>query len=271
MGMKVAFIGTGSMGAMLVRALVHSGALRPGQVWAANRGQEKLLNLVRSVPGIHATSAAEAVRLAQVVFLGVKPTETAACLADLDDHLTADQILIILSNMLELADVEQRVPCRVVKVIPSLAHSVLGGVSLLTFGSRITAPDRELVVGLLARISKPYVIREDLGRICSDLTSCGPAFIAAVLKEMANAACQVQPELPAEVADALVRETALATARLLTEGGLSCADVMQRIAVPGGITAEALSVLSDWAPSGWQRTFFTTHRSEEKKRTHVHL
>lgn len=40
--MKVGFIGTGSMGSLLLEALIDSGSLAPNQVYASNRTPRRL-------------------------------------------------------------------------------------------------------------------------------------------------------------------------------------------------------------------------------------
>lgn len=269
--MEFAFIGTGSMGGMLIRTLVRSGALQPSQVWAANRTQAKLDRLAEEIPGIRIAPAGMVAGVCPVIFLCVKPGETAAALTEIGPMLHDGQLLVFLSNMLSLEAVEARVPCRVAKLIPSLAHQVEAGISLLMYGTRIKPTDRLLLEGLMSSVSQPLVVPEHQGRTCSDLTSCGPAFMAYVLREMARAAQRVQPDLTPGLAEELVRQTVLATARLLTEGGMDFPEIMERIAVPGGITAEGLQILSKQVPQAWETVLRTTREKEEIKKEHVVL
>lgn len=269
--MNVGIIGTGNMGGMLARSLVRFGAVRPGQLWAANRSPEKLHRLTEEVPDIHPASPAEVTSACPVVFLCVKPAETSAALAEIRAHLSADHLLVLLSNMLDIADMEARVPARVAKVIPSLVQQVAGGVVLLMYGRRVSTADQTALERLLSHVGRPLVIEEHQGRICSDLTSCGPAFISYVLAQMAQAAVEAHPDLPQATAEALVRETALGTARLLQEAGLSFAEVVQRVSVPGGITAEAIKVLAERIPLAWSEAFYTTHAIEESKKARTGL
>lgn len=51
--MKVGFIGTGSMGSLLIDAFLSSGALNPCDVLASNRSLNKLLELEDRHPGIN--------------------------------------------------------------------------------------------------------------------------------------------------------------------------------------------------------------------------
>lgn len=269
--MDVGFIGTGSMGSLLIRSLVRYGALRPGAVWAANRTPAKLERLASEVPGVHPAPAREVVRRCPLVFLCVKPGETGAALEEVGDDLTPDHLLVILSNMLPLEAVEARTTARVAKVIPSLAHQVGGGVALIMYGNRVRPADRQRLERLLAPIARPLVIREHQGRTAADITSCGPAFLACVLQAMARAAAEAQPDLPLPVAEALVRETALATARLLAEDGMTFDEVIARISVPGGITAEAVRLLAEQVPAAWEAVFRTTREVEEEKRRRLRL
>lgn len=269
--MNIGLIGVGSMGGMLARALVRFGAVRPGQLWAANRSPARLEQLTAELPGITPAPAAEVTAACRVIFLCVKPAETAAALAEIQPHLTADHLLVTISNMVDIAELEERVPARVAKVIPSLAQHTGGGALLLMLGSRTRPGDQAFLERLLSPIGRTLLIKESQGRTCADLTSCGPAFIAYILRSMAHAAADTQPDLPAGTAEALVRETALATARLLVEGGMSFDDVIARISVPGGITAEGLRVLAARLPAAWAEVFATTHEMEESKKARVRV
>lgn len=269
--MDVGFIGTGSMGGMLIRTLVRAGALRPHQVWAANRTPAKLERLAAEVPGIRTAPAAAVAAICPAIFLCVKPGETAGALDEIGPALHEGKLLIALSNMLSLSALEERVRCRVAKLIPSLAQEVGAGISLLMYGSRVQPEDRTLLEALMSSISQPVEVAEHQGRTCSDLTSCGPAFLAYVLRELARAAQKVQPDLPPELVERLVQETALATARLLTEGGMTFSGVIERIAVPGGITAEGLQILAAEVPHAWEAVLRTTREKEEIKKDHVKI
>ena len=54
--MKVGFIGTGSMGSILIEALIVSKALNPEQILAANRSRDKVLKLADRFPAIQVAS-----------------------------------------------------------------------------------------------------------------------------------------------------------------------------------------------------------------------
>lgn len=269
--MSVGFIGTGSMGGMLVRTLVRYGGLNPDRVWAANRSPGKLEQLAHAVPGMHTGTGAQVAKNCRTVFICVKPQETPTVLEEIGPQLTPDHLLVTISNLIEMAGIAERVPARVSKVIPSVAQEVGGGVILLMPGPRTRPEDLAAMDHLLSGCGRVVVIEESQGRICADLTSCGPAFIAYILREMAHAAADFRPDLDSAACDTLVRETLLATARLLTESGLDFDDVIRRVAVPGGITAEGLQTLSAHLPTAFARLFAVTHEMEETKKGRMRL
>lgn len=74
--MKAGFIGTGSMGSILIEAFIHSGAFNPEQIVAGNRTIRKVELLAETYPGLLvAQSNREVVLESDIIFLCVKPSE----------------------------------------------------------------------------------------------------------------------------------------------------------------------------------------------------
>jgi len=156
--MNTGFIGTGSMGGMLLRSLLRTWALVPGNVWAANRSQAKVDALAAEFPGIHVAASRQLAASCDLIFLCVKSSDTASVLAQMDAELYPGQLLVTTASAIPLKSFEDRVPCRVAKLIPSITQEIGAGVSLLMYGSRVTPEDRRLLEDLLKRISRPVVI-----------------------------------------------------------------------------------------------------------------
>lgn len=264
--MHAGFIGTGTMGGMLVRGLLRSKALTPDEVWAANRSPAKLDVLAGEYPGIHVASPKQIAAKCDLILLCVGGGDTASVLAQMDTELYPGQLLITTAGVIPLQALEDRVPCRVAKLIPSVTQEIGAGIALLMYGRRITAEDRNLLEHLLGRICRPVVIPEALARPAIGLTSGGPALLAYVLQSMADEAIRCNPELSPELARELVQETAVATTRLLLEGNMTMQEIVRRVAVPGGMTAHAIQILSQRVPQAWQAIFRETADREAKAR-----
>lgn len=269
---NVGFIGLGNMGHMLVTALARTQALGPGEIFASNRSPEKLKRLAAAAPSVQvAYSNRELVQRCQTVFLCVKPGETRAVLEETAPYITPDHLLVAITNSIDIPVLEKAVRARVAKVIPSIVQNVDDGVSLLMFGERCTTDDVGFLTRLMAKISRPHVIEESQARVASDLTSCGPAFLSYTFRAMAQAAHHYQPDLSPETIEALIRETAVATCRLMEQTGLSFDDIIARVSVPGGITADGIKVLDEQMAGVWEQVVETTIVKEEAKKAKVEL
>jgi len=264
--MNTGLVGIGSMGGMLFRAMVRSRALAVENVWAANRSEGKLKALAAEFPGIHIASDRKLAANCDLIFLCLKPGDAASALAQMDPELYPGQLLVTTASQITLQVLEDRVPCRVAKLIPSITQEIGAGVALLMYGSRATADDRKLLEDLLGHISHPVVITESQSRPAIGLASGGPAFVAYLLESMAQEAARINPDFPPELARSLVLETAAATLRLMAEGNMSTEEVICRVALPGGMTALGLETLSRYVPQAWQAVFRDSAEREKRAR-----
>ncbi|BFH61383.1 late competence protein ComER [Paenibacillus azoreducens] len=257
--MKVGFIGTGSMGSVLLDAFITSGALLPEQIFASNRTADKVNLLAQRHPGLNVCSNnIETVSNSDIIFLCVKPLQYKVVIDEIKDKLNQDQILVSITSPVQIRHLEEALICKIAKVIPSITHLTFSGDSLCMYGTRITPKDRLLIEQLLGSISKPTEIDESYVRISSDFSSCGPAFISFFLEQWVNAAVEITG-INREEITALAGEMLLGTGKLLTEGGFKPLDLQERVAVPGGITAKALSLLKQSLDGVFHQLIATTY------------
>ncbi|WP_150266495.1 late competence protein ComER [Paenibacillus tepidiphilus] len=257
--MKVGFIGTGSMGGLLIEAFLASGALAPGDVLASNRSRHKLLQLQSRYPGITLCSNnRETAAGSDILFLCVKPLEFKTLTDEIASCLHSEQIVVSITSPVQLYHLEAALPAKIAKVIPSITHCVRSGTSLCVFGSRINKQDRLMLLQLLSFIGVPAEIPESHTRIASDFSSCGPAFISFFLERWIAAAVEATG-IDESLVSRLAGEMLLGTGKLLTEGHFSPQELQERVAVRGGITAEALNHLRGSLEGVFERLITTTH------------
>lgn len=262
--MKVGFIGTGSMGSILIEALIQSGALNPEDITASNRSISKVERLALAYPGLRvASSNIEAASDNDVVFLCIKPHEYKNVLDDIKRVMTSSQIVISITSPVLVAQLEELLPCKIVKMIPSITNYVLSGATLCIHGTRMCIEDQERIENLLSHISAPIRIAEEHTRISSDLSSCGPAFLAFFLQKFIEAAV-IETGISCEEATALASEMLLGTGKLLTTGGFDPTSLQRRVSVPGGITAEGLRLLEIELNGVFNQLIRTTHNKYEE-------
>lgn len=257
--MRVGFIGTGSMGSTIIESLIQSGALEASQLIASNRSRHKIQQLAAQYPGLQiASSNVETVLESDIVFICVKPSEFKTVLDEIAKFVRPELIAVSITSPVLISHLEQQLSCKIAKIIPSITNYVWSGASLCMYGSRILTEDRLLLEQLMMSISRPVQVPEQFTRITSDISSCGPAFIAFFVQKWVDAAVEVTG-IERKDAERLASEMLLGTGKLLTEGGFTLEHLKQRVAVPGGITAEALRLLDNELEGVFQQLIQVTH------------
>jgi competence protein ComER len=269
----IGFIGTGSMGSILIEALLTANALPPRQIFAYNRTPAKAEQLAARHPGlVVAANCAEAAEHARIVMLCVKPFEYKQALEQLVPALRADHILITITSPVQLLQLEMLVPCAVARVVPSITNAARSGVSLCEFGSRITDAQRLEIINLFSQISHPVEVAESFLRIASDISSCGPAFLSFILQQMITAA-EEETGISREAATYLSTQMFIGMAELLKQDIFTLPALQQRVLVPGGITGEGLTALRESLPGVFEQVFRRTHAkfAEDRQMVREHL
>lgn len=257
--MNVGFIGTGSMGSILIEAFIRSNALNAEQIIAGNRTRSKVEKIAEKYPGIRvADSNAEIAAVSQIVFICVKPMEYKKVIDEIRGGLSADQILVSITSPVLIKHLEELLPCKIAKMIPSITNYELSGATLCMYGDRMGQEDRELLESLLRQISTPIPISEQYTRIISDLSSCGPAFVAFFIRNFIEAAV-AKTGIPEAEATLLASEMVLGTGKLLTSGGFTPETLQRSVSVPGGITEAALELLDRELCGVFNQLVDTTH------------
>jgi competence protein ComER len=257
--MQIGFVGTGSMGSILIEAFLSADALLPDQIVAFNRTPSKAEQLAVRHPGLQiAMDNAEVAERSQIVILCVKPFEYRQALEQFAAKLTEQHILVTITSPVQLKELEQLVPCPVVRVIPSITNAAKSGVTVCEFGSRVTDEIRETIFSLFAKISQPIEVSPAFLRIAADISSCGPAFLSYILQQMIASAAE-QTGISREAATYVTTQMVIGFAELLKQEIFSLPALQERVCVPGGITGEGLIPLQQAIPGLFDEVFKRTH------------
>ena len=266
----VGFIGTGSMGSMLVRAFLRNQALRPENLWLANRTPAKLEALAAEFPGVHCESSEQVAQHSEILFIAVKPSDTQQVLRTITQQLRANQLCVFLTNVFTFEQLEQRIPSSIAKLVPTVTQQINQGVALIAYGTRTASEQAARLEQLLAPTCKLLQVAETQMRAFGDVTSCGPALVAACIDELCRRAAAIGPSLSAHDLATACIETLGATANLL-RSGTTPQDLICEVAVPGGMTEAGITVLRKSLPDLLEAISAATRQAEQKKRATLSL
>lgn len=243
----IGFIGTGSMGGMLIRKFIETGTFQASNIVASNRSFDKAFTLAAATGINIKTTNIEVAAASNIIFICVKPLDVKSLLNELKDVLTPDKLLISIASDITIDDITALCSARVVRIIPSITLECSKGVSLVSFCDNVTEDDKNLILSAFGRISRPVEIDEKNFELLAELTSCAPAFISSMMHEFARSAIR-REGISQEVAELLVMETLAGTAELL-KSFCSFDEVISRVATKGGITEEGVKVIRNVIPS----------------------
>jgi competence protein ComER len=241
--MKIGVIGTGNMGTILVEALIESKAVEQSDLFVTNRSLSKVDGLKRRFEGIKPiNSNEEIVRLADLIFVCVKPKDIHGILLNIKPLLKKEQCIVSITSPISVTQLEQNIDCSCARLIPSITNRALSGVSLISFGQSCSDYWKDIILELSSKISIPVEINNDITRISSDIVSCGPAFFSYLAQEFINAACR-QTNIDKKTATVLTEKMLIGFGDLLKKGHYSLPTLQDKVCVKGGITGEGIKVL----------------------------
>ncbi|MEB1808152.1 MAG: late competence protein ComER [Bacillaceae bacterium] len=257
--MNIGIIGTGSMGTILIDSLIEAKAVTPSQLFIHNRTLEKAKNLEQKHQSLNVCETPnEVVQKTDFIFICVKPLQFHSLLESIQADLYSSQLLISITSPISVQQLEQMVNCKVARAIPSILNRAHAGPSLLSFGSRCSSKDKEVLTSLLSHISTPLVIDENVTRVASDIVSCGPAFFSYILQRFVDGAVR-QTEITEEDATTLATNMIIGMGKLLEKEIFTLPTLQQRVCVPGGITGEGIKVLEEEIGPMFDHLFQQTH------------
>ncbi len=245
----IGIVGSGSIGSSLVKAWLRSADL--GREILVHESGGPHAAALEGVDGVRVGVNLEDVAArAGVIVVAGEPAEVMSALAKLGLSVGNDSCIVSVGTGVSLRGLREAVGPE-----PALFRAVIDpgiglgeGLSVLCAEPGAAPPAVEAVVRLFARAGSVELLPEDLLGAATQVSGSAIGFLALALEGIEEGA--EEAGLPRQTAQALVRQTALTTGRLLQERGGSPADLKDQVSSPGGTTIAGLAVLEDGAVRG---------------------
>ncbi|WP_235848925.1 MULTISPECIES: late competence protein ComER [Bacillaceae] len=268
---RVGFIGTGSMGKIIIESFIESHAVTPSNVTITNRSLHKAKEVASKYEGVSVVEDAKAViEQSDWVFLCVKPLQMIPLLKEVHHFLTKKHVLISITSPILVEELEEIVDAQAVRFIPSIVNRALDGPSLVTFGQTVTDDSKDELLAFFNKISRPEIIGDNITRVASDLGCCGPAFLSFLLEKMIQGAVE-ETNITKDEAVNITEAMIIGYGELLRQKHFSLETLRERVTVPGGVTGVGLDVLREdiEAQKVFNRLFEKTHEKYDEDRKHI--
>ncbi|BDA63401.1 pyrroline-5-carboxylate reductase [Actinomyces capricornis] len=251
-GLRIGFIGAGSMVGAIVRGAAAAGRETSGFL-LTSAGGASARALAQEVGAASCQSNDELVANADMVVLGVKPYTLPGLLDELAVPLAEHSPLVVsLAAGLSLARLEGLAPSgtRIVRAMPNIAAGVGQSMTALAAGAPVSPEDLAAVEDLMGAVGRTVVLADKDFPAFVGLAGSSPAFVLTFIDALARAG--VLGGIPRAQAVEIVTQAVLGTARLLQAEADSNAaqgrprtpaDLIDAVCSPGGTTVAGVVAL----------------------------
>ena len=211
-GKKIALLGAGKMGGMLLQALLQKGLLSARLTRATVHHEEGAKVLGAKLNIVVGTNNVEAVKDADIILIAVKPQVVREVIAEISPYVSSKQLIVSVAASVPTSLIEralaENVP--VVRAMPNTPCSVGSGMTALCKGAHANAKQVEMACGMFESVGRTVVVDETYMDAVTGLSASGPAYIYIILEALAEAGVKVG--LPRDIATLLAAQTTLGAA-----------------------------------------------------------
>ena len=244
-GKKVAFLGAGKMGGIILQALLNNGLLSPKSTYATVAHQERAKALAEKLKVKVGTNNIEAAKGADVIIIGVKPQVVEDVVREISGHITPRQIIVSVAASVPTSMIEKNLPPNVpvIRAIPNTPCLLGAGMTAISRGKHASPDDVALTSHIFNVVGRTVVVDEKHMDAVTALSASGPAYIYIILESLAEAGVKVG--LPRDIATLLAAQTALGAAKVVLETGDHPALLKDAVTTPAGCTIDAIMELEE--------------------------
>lgn len=245
--LSIVFYGAGSMAEAILRGLVEAKLTAPANITVLNRSNaERLRELSERygvVPAIEDNRKLEALKNADVVFLGMKPKDAAAALRSLRPLLRPEQLLVSVIAGLSIATMHQLLerPQPIVRTMPNTSSTIGLGATGISFSETVDEAQRAASLAMFDAVGMSVVVEEPLIEAVTGVSGSGPAYVYFLMEAMIDAG--VQLGLSREAAVALTVQTVRGAGEMVKLTGEEPGELRRKVTSPNGSTFAALEVM----------------------------
>ena len=242
---RIAVLGTGKMGGILVQAFLRSGLFAPEHVVATVAHEERAGFLSAQFGITVTTNNLGTARTADIILLGVKPQQMADVVREIAPALNPSKLLISFAASVKTSAIEEathgRIP--VIRAMPNTPAKLGAGITAICRGGFVTDEQLALAEQIFGTVGRTVIVDEKHMDAVTGLSGSGPAFLYIIIEALAEAGVNVG--LPRDIATELAAQTTYGSARMVLETGSHPALLKDEVTTPAGCTVEGILELEE--------------------------
>ncbi len=242
---RVAVLGAGKMGGILVKAFLEKKLITPGLTTATVQHEERASALSKKLGIPVGTDNLAAAKAADIVLICVKPQAVQGVVEEIRSSARPGQLVISVAASVPTSHIETALGSKVavVRAMPNTPCLIGQGMTALCRGLHAGAHDLEIASALFNVVGRTVVVDEKHMDAVTGLSASGPAYIYIILESLAEAGVKVG--LPRDVATLLAAQTTLGAASVVLETGDHPALLKDAVTTPAGCTIDGIMELEE--------------------------
>ncbi len=242
---KVAFLGLGKMGGILLQALLKKNLLSTKNTVATVRHPERAQKLSQELGISVTTDNRQAAQQSDLVLLCVKPQTVREVTEEIAGEMTPGKQLISIAASVPTRYIEEILDSEVpvVRAMPNTPCVIGFGMTGLCKGKFADESHLDIAKTLFDSVGMTVTVEEKRMDAVTGLSASGPAFIYIILESLAEGGVKVG--LPRDVATLLAAQTVQGAARMVLETGQHPALLKDAATTPAGCTVDGIMELEE--------------------------
>jgi len=244
-GLRVAVLGAGKMGGILLQAFLKNNLLAAEQIVATVQHPERALALSAQFGVEVTTDNLAAAKGADVILVGVKPIQVPALIEEIKPALMSDTLVVSFAASVKTRSIEDIAGAEtaVIRAMPNTPAMLAAGVTALCAGRYVSEAQMAVAQKIFHTVGRTVVVDEKHMDAVTGLSGSGPAFLYIVIEALAEAGVNVG--LPRDVATLLAAQTTYGAARMVLETGYHPALLKDAVTTPAGCTVDGILELEE--------------------------
>jgi pyrroline-5-carboxylate reductase len=242
---RVAVLGAGKMGGILLQAFLKQNLFAPAQIHATVAHAERALALSTQWGVDVTTDNLAAVSQSDLILLGVKPFQVPDVVEEIKPALTKEKTLVSFAASVKTRAIEDAAGLEigVIRAMPNTPSALGAGAAALCRGRFVSAAQMELAERIFETVGRVVVVDEKHMDAVTGLSASGPAYIYIIIEALAEAGVKVG--LPRDTATQLAAQTTFGAAKMVLETGYHPALLKDAVTTPAGCTIDGILELEE--------------------------
>ncbi|MFA7196354.1 MAG: pyrroline-5-carboxylate reductase [Anaerovoracaceae bacterium] len=247
MGKKILFVGGGQMAEGIIGGLLRQNVFAPEDVFVNDVVPQRLTHLHDTYSVMTVTDISDAAKLADVIFLAVRPQDIAGACAGISNILAERTDTLIASIVagvdLKTLAAHTRPGQKIVRIMPNTLIKAQNGFSAACVNEHVNADDRQVIRTMLESLGQVMFMNEDKYDLFTAYSCVGPMYIYLLMHALIQAG--VRTGFSREESYAITIKNTLGSAQMLELTGDHPLQRIDTMTSPGGVTIDALASLEE--------------------------